>query len=444
MESPDARAHRLDMERRAGEPSVKVPLEAGRVLTSKEWEGYCKGVISDCIDCNFRPGEFRSLGPDFALLLKPGEWPRLANLAEELTREMLAAEQELASRTDLYRLLGLPSSIQRVMEECGPRCQPKGAARLIRFDFHFTKEGWLLSEGNTDLPDGFEGFGFTKAMSPYYPGFSPPPNPVRKYAEAIRRAAGRHSLIGIVHPRGYVRHAQFLARELERSGMRTTLLLPRRLWWTANRARIRASSGMLRPDLLVRRVPAPWLPMPSQRAEWGPWFCGGKTQMSNAGAVVVTDSKLFPVVWRELDTRMSAWRSFLPETRCPRELPGGSITDWVFKPTFGSNGAGIAIAGVTKRQAFREIADSARRNPTKWVAQRRFESVGLPTERGPGHVCLGIYTINGVAAGAFTRIRGSALIDQHSLLIPVLIPDSDARSGRVLGGPFNSEKVNKL
>ena len=152
--------------------------------------------------------------------------------------------------------------------------------------------------------------------------------------------------------------------------------------------------------------------------------------MSNPGAVVVTASKLFPVVWSELDTRMSAWRSFLPETRCPRGLPGGSVTDWVFKPTFGSDGAGIAIAGVTKRQAFREIADSARRNPTKWVAQRRFESVGLPTERGPGHVCLGIYTIDGIAAGAFTRIRGNALIDQSSLRIPVLIPDTDAQSRR--------------
>jgi len=425
---------------------VKVSCEAGRVLTSEEWEGYCKGVISDCIDCDLSPGEFRSWGPDFALLLKPGEWPRLANLAEQLTREMLAAEQELALRPDLYRLLGLPSSIRRVMEECGPRCQPKSAARLIRFDFHFTKEGWLLSEGNTDAPGGFEGFGFTKAMSPYYPGFSPPPNPVRKYAEAIRGAAGKHSLIGLVHPstRGYVLHAQFLARELERRGMRTMLLLPRRLWWTANRARIRVSSGMVEPDLLVRRLPTVWLSMPSQCADWEPWFCGGKTPMSNPGTVVVTASKRFPVVWSELDTRMSAWRSFLPETRCPGELPGGSVTDWVFKPTFGRDGAGVAIAGVTKRQAFREIVDSARRNPTKWVAQRRFESVGLPTGRGPGHVCLGIYTINGVAAGAFTRIQGKALIDQHSLRIPVLIPDTDTQSRRVLGGPFNSEKVNKL
>ena len=420
---------------------MRVPWEAGRVLTPEEWEGYCKGVISDCIDCGFSPGEFRSWGPDFALLLKPGEWPRLANLAEQLTREMLAAEKELVSRPDLYRLLGLPPGIRRVMEKCGPRCQPKSAARLIRLDFHFTTEGWLMSEGNTDAPGGFEGYGFTKAMSPYYPGFSAPPNPVRKYAEAIRAAAGRDSLIGLVSTRRYALHLQFLARQLKQSGMRTMLLLPGRLRWTAKRARIRASSGMHRPDLLVRRLLTSWLCRPSQGAEWEPWFCGGETPMSNPGTVVVTAGKRFPVVWSELDTRMSAWRSFLPETRSPGELPGGSVTDWVFKPTFGRDGKGVAVAGLTKRQAFRETADRARRNPTKWVAQRRFESVAVPTERGPGHVCLGIYTIDGVAAGAFARIQGKALIDPHSLRIPVLIPDSDAR--RVPGGPLNSEKFNK-
>jgi hypothetical protein len=425
---------------------MRAPWEAGRVLTPDEWESYCRQVMSDCRHCDIRPGAFRSGAPDFALLLKPGEWPRLAKLVQKLTGEMLAAEQELLLRPDLYRLLGLPASIRRVMEECGPRCQPKSTARLVRFDFHFTKEGWLLSEANTDQPGGFEANGFADAMIPYYPGFSPPPNLASKYAEAIQGAVGRNGLIGFVHAprRVFIRGAQFLAREVERRGMRTMLFLPRHLRWISNLARIRVSSRMRTPDMLVRRVPTGWLPRPSQDAVWEPWFCGGKTLMSNPGTVVVIASKRFPVVWKELDTRMSAWRSFLPETRCPGELPGGSVTDWVFKPTFGGAGAGVAIAGVTKRQAFRETADKARHHPTRWVAQRRFESVAVPTERGPGHVCLGIYTVNGVAAGAFTRIRGKALIDQHSLTIPMLIPDSDAEARRAFGSPRTGEKVNRV
>jgi hypothetical protein len=407
---------------------VKVPWQAGRALTPEEWEDHCRAVRGDCRDCNIHPGAYRAEAPDFALLLKPGEWPRLAKLVQKLTQEMLAAEQELASRPDLYRLLGLPPTIRRVMEECGPQCQPKSAARLVRFDFHFTKQGWLFSEVNTGRVGGLlEPYCFAKAMAPYYPGFSPPPNPASKYAEAISGAAGRNGLIGFVHasPRSYIRDAQFLAREVERTGMRITLLPLRRLWWTSSLARVRVSSGILTPDLLVRGITVREL-VRSEHAVWEPWFCGGKTLMSNPGTVVVVGSKRFPVLWKEMDTRMSTWRSFLPETCCPGELKGGSVTDWVFKPTFGSDGARVAIAGVTMRQAFRETVDQARRHPDRWVAQRRFESVALSTERGPGHVCLGIYTVDGVAAGAFTRIRGEALINARSLWLPVLIPQSDA------------------
>ena len=408
---------------------MKVPWQAGRVLTPEEWEDHCRAVRGDCRDCNIHPGAYRAEAPDFALLLKPGEWPRLAKLVQKLTQEMLAAEQELASKPDLYRLLGLPPTIRRVMEECGPQCQPKSAARLVRFDFHFTKQGWLFSEVNTGRVGGLlEPYCFAKAMAPYYPGFSPPPNPASKYAEAISGAAGRNGLIGFVHasPRSSIRDAQFLAREVERTGMRTTLLPLRRLWWTSSLARVRVSSGILTPDLLVRGITVRELVRSNERAVWEPWFCGGKTLMSNPGTVVVVGSKRFPVLWKEMDTRMSTWRSFLPETCCPGELKGGSVTDWVFKPTFGSDGARVAIAGVTMRQAFRETVDQARRHPDRWVAQRRFESVALSTERGPGHVCLGIYTVDGVAAGAFTRIRGDALINAHSLRIPVLVPQSDA------------------
>lgn len=405
---------------------MKVPWQAGRVLTPEEWEDHCRAVKDDCRDY---PGAYRAEAPDFALLLKPGEWPRLAKLVQKLTQEMLAAEQELASRPDLYRLLGLPPTIRRVMEECGPQCQPKSAARLVRFDFHFTKQGWLFSEvnaGRVGRPS--EAYGFAKAMAPYYPGFSPPPNPATKYADAISRAAGRNGLIGFVHEslRRSIRDAQFLAREVERRGMRTTLLPLRRLSWTSSLARVRVSSGVLTPDLLVRGIAVRELVRSSERAVWEPWFCGGKTLMSNPGTVVAVASKRFPVVWKEMDTRMSAWRSSLPETCCPGELKGGSVTDWVFKPALGSDGARVAIAGVTMRQAFKETVNQARRHPDRWVAQRRFESVALATERGPGHVCLGIYTVDGVAAGAFTRIRGEALINARSLWIPVLVPQSDA------------------
>jgi hypothetical protein len=407
---------------------VKVPWEVGRVLTPEEWEDYCRGVMADCSHCDLRPEEYRSGLPDFAVLMKPGEWPRLANLAENLTREMLAAEQELLSRPDLYRRLGLPGSIRKVMEGCGPLCQPKSAARVLRFDFHFTKEGWTFSEANPDGPSGYlEGFGFTRAMAPFYPGFVPPPNPASEYAEAIRRAVGRNALVALVHMagRGPLRQVQFISRELEKRGMRAVMVRPRRLKWESGLARVVRPFVGEKPSLLARILLAEWLPRPSQHADWKPWFCGGKTPMSPPGTALLIESKRLPVVWKELNVRMPTWRSIFPETRCPSELEGSSQTDWVFKRAYGAGGLGTAIAGVLSKRAFRKIAEQARRHPTRWVAQRRFESIGLETERGLGHVCLGIFTIDMLAAGAYVRIQGKPLIDRRALSIPVLIPETD-------------------
>jgi hypothetical protein len=387
--------------------------------------------MSDCRHCDIRPEEYRSGLPDFALLLKRGEWPRLAKLVEILTREMLAAEQELVSRPDLYKFLGLPASIRKVMGECGLRSQPRSAARVLRFDFHFTKEGWTFSEANPDGPSGYlEAFGFTRAMAPFYPGFAPPPNPASKYAAAIRRAVGRNALIGCVHlaGRSLAFQVEFICNELEKLGMRPVQLRPRRLRWEANIARIVRSSGEDRPSLLVRLLPAEWLPRPSQHVVWKPWFCGGKTPMSPPGTALLIESKRFPVIWNELDTPLSTWRSTFPESRCPSGLAGYSQTDWVFKPAFGATGLGIAIGGVVSKRSFAKAAENARRHPNHWVAQRRFESVGLETERGLGHVCLGIFTIDGVAAGAYARIQGKPLIDHRALSLPVLIPEPDTRS----------------
>ena len=147
--------------------------------------------------------------------------------------------------------------------------------------------------------------------------------------------------------------------------------------------------------------------------------------MSNPCYSILIESKRFPCVLKELDAPMPAYRSHSPESRFPTEISPSSQNQWVFKPAFGVAGRGVAIAGVTRKLAFKAAAEVSRRHPMNWVAQRRFESVAVPTERGPGHVCLGIYTVDGSAAGAYARIRGTALIDKHALSIPVLIPERD-------------------
>ena len=98
------------------------------------------------------------------------------------------------------------------------------------------------------------------------------------------------------------------------------------------------------------------------------------------------------------------------------------MEEWVIKPVWGRAGAAIGIAGVTEKDAYNRILARARREPTGWVAQRRFESVVVPTAAGSRHICLGVFTIDGVVAGAYGRMAAKPLVDGYAEEIAVLLP----------------------
>jgi glutathionylspermidine synthase len=111
----------------------------------------------------------------------------------------------------------------------------------------------------------------------------------------------------------------------------------------------------------------------------------------------------------------------IPETRCPSELLGASEKEWVLKSVFGRVGTGVAIAGISSRRRYKAAEQQARRHPTRWVAQRRFEMQPIETEKGRRHVCLGIYTVDGKAAGVFGRLSKTALVDWTAQDVTVLL-----------------------
>ena len=154
--------------------------------------------------------------------------------------------------------------------------------------------------------------------------------------------------------------------------------------------------------------------------------------MSNPGSAVLVQSKRFPVVWDELDTKLSTWRTLLPETKSPGKLPGLS-EDWVLKPVLGRVGQDIGIDGVTEPRALKQIIHAAKRHPTEWVAQRRFQTLPLQTAVGDREACLGMYTVDGRAAGTYGRIATKPLIDHDAQDIAVLLRGrNDANGTRVV------------
>lgn len=60
------------------------------------------------------------------------------------------------------------------------------------------------------------------------------------------------------------------------------------------------------------------------------------------------------------------------------------------------------------------------------MAQRRFEVLPLATPRGPMLPCIGVYTVDGVAAGAYGRVTEKPFIDATAIDAAVLITESIA------------------
>ena len=126
--------------------------------------------------CKWDPqvGDVDTLTP-FPLVLKRSVWKQIASQAEQLTQEAVAAEEEISRRPELLKLLGLPPALCRVLAEEEP--MTPAAVRVIRFDFHYTTQGWRISEANSDVPGGFsEASYFTGMMAEHFPGLRPAGN----------------------------------------------------------------------------------------------------------------------------------------------------------------------------------------------------------------------------------------------------------------------------
>jgi glutathionylspermidine synthase len=361
---------------------------------------------------------------DFALTIEPAAWRELAALAEKLAAETLAAERELIGRPDLHRRLGLPRSVRRALREDGATAPSRGAARVMRFDFHWTRAGWRLSEVNSDVPGGFiEASGFS-GLAAELLGLERTGDPTRALAEAVLDEAGAGASVALVHATAYTDDRQVmvhLARALAERRLATVLLDPTQVRWEGGQASAETSWFRGPLDLLLRFFPAEWLSDAPRDCDWRAFFRGSQTPISNPGAALLVQSKRFPLVWDELTTDLPTWRACLPETRSARDADWRGDAGWVLKPALGRVGEDVGLRGVVGAREWEAIARSARWWPSHWVAQRRFEAVAL--ELGPEDLypCIGVFVIAGRAAGVYGRVARRPLVDARAQDVAVLI-----------------------
>jgi len=339
-------------------------------------------------------------------------------LAESLAAETAFAETELLTRPDLTGRLGLPRAVRRALHEPGE--PTPAAARVIRFDFHATAAGWRISEANSDVPGGYaEASHFPRLLAEHFPNCRPTGDPAATLADAItgRFGPGR---VGLLASPGYLEDQQViacLADALRHRGWSTALGHPGQVRWEAGRARL----GSAPLDAIVRFFQGEWLARLPAAAGWRHLVRGGRTPVTNPGAAVLTESKRFPLVWDELTTRVPTWRDLLPETRDPRDVDWRREPGWLLKAAFANNGDEVHDRTWARPRAWRQASWAARLSPGVWAAQRRFDPLPVATPDGMMYPCLGVYTIDGRAAGVYGRLSPRPVIDYAAVDVAVLV-----------------------
>lgn len=379
-------------------------------------------VIFDC--CKWDP-QMQDVGvlSSLPMILRPDTWKELSTAATALFSEALSCEEELIGRPALHRALGLSRRGRKALRACSGPVPRASGPRVMRFDFHPTRAGWMLSEVNADVPGGYaEASGFASLVAEQYPGARAAGDPAGALAESIRRRIGNAGPVALVHATAYADDAQvmrFLERRLGACGVRAVAASPTHLRWSEGRARIEGSWHRGGIAAIVRFFPAEWLEN-IPRAQSIPYFAGGAIPHTNPASAMLVQSKRFPLVWDRLETAVPAWRRFLPETVDPRDAKGDG-DGWVLKPAFGRVGEGVGVLGVTGDVALRKIRWRARTFPSAWVAQRRFEAIPWRTRSGTYYPCVGVFVVDGRVAGAYGRMAARPLIDERALDVAVLV-----------------------
>jgi Glutathionylspermidine synthase preATP-grasp len=387
-------------------------LDAGR------FAGVRRRLVLDHCKWDPQVGDVPTLAP-FALVLPAEEWRRLAGLAERLAAETAAAERELLLRPGLMRRLGLPDAVLRALASDAP--PTPAAARVIRFDFHPTPGGWRISEANSDVPGGYtEASSFAALMAEHVPGAAPAGDPAARLADALAAAADCIGRIALVAAPGYMEDQQviaYVAALLRRRGRIAYLTDPRQIQWVDGAAYV---GGVGVVDVVYRFYQAEWLAGLPPGLGWRHYFRGGRTPVCNPGTALLTESKRFPLTWDRLSTRLDAWRALLPPTREPAHAGWGG-DGWLLKAALSNTGDDVIVPGLAGRARQLAALVQARLRPTQWVAQRRFEAAPLRTPAGLAYPCLGVYTVNGAAAGVYGRLAPRPLIDFAAVDVAVLV-----------------------
>jgi len=357
-----------------------------------------------------------------ALIVPQSEWQALTRCAEQLGAETVAMEAEISRRPELFRQLGIPGPLRRCLASLDRLAAP-GPVRAMRFDFHPTAGGWAVSEVNSDVPGGYgEATLLPVLYQPFLERFRRPPAPLTLWADALASALDGDTVAFLSAP-GYREDHQVvrvLMQELADRGLICHWIqTPSALDWSGGEPRLRRAR-QAPVHAIVRFYQGEWLSQLPRRTNWRRLLAYSGIVV-NPAASILTESKRLPLIWTRLSASTDVWRSVLPECRDPQSIGRADRGEWVLKGAFSNTGDSVMIGNEMTAQAWDAALRVARRQPYGWVAQRRFETTPLDSANGRLYPCIGVFAINGKAAGAYVRLSPQQLTDGLALEAPLLI-----------------------
>lgn len=347
---------------------------------------------------------------------------RLGNLAEELAAETVQIEEALLLQQNPAKKLGFSRAVRKAIGGTDNYSGEKHI-RLMRFDFHPTTDGWAISEVNSDVPGGLaEASVLPEIAQQYVPCGEPCHDVAHDLLEAFKKRTGAGKRIAFVHATSYSddrQVMQFLGDYFDKNGFRALYAAPDHIAWEEHKAvsLIKGEKGPI--DGIVRFFPLEWLVNLPRKTNWQGYY-QTQTTSCNHPIAIFAQSKRLPLIWDELGIDLPAWKSLLPETCDPS---GGSLKeDFIYKPALGRVGENISIREAVTAKEYAQIRQAVRRHPGDWIAQKRFESNPVLGPDGKSyHLCVGVFTVDGRAAGFYGRISLYPRIDARAKDIPLLV-----------------------
>jgi glutathionylspermidine synthase len=354
------------------------------------------------------------------LLIREDEWRLLCALAETAAQELVAAEREIALKKDIQKLIGLPRRLQNLLQDV----ESGSDIRTFRFDFHPTATGWVISEVNSDVPGGFGEASFLPSLYEEFTDATPLPRvPLDLWGEVMQSHLSGGTIAFLYAP-GFLEDEQVvrvLARELRERGFNTRLIQsPFALKWNNSCAVFR--SDRTKVDGVVRFYQAEWL---SQLPSWSGWknlfgLTYG-THVVNPTISAISESKRLRLCLHCVSTRTDTFQLLLPECREPSDIVGLPKDDWVLKATYSNTGDDVHLGTDISSSDWSGLLAKASRQREGWVAQRRFETLSLPSIAGSLKPCVGVFVIGGQATGAYVRLSRTQLTNGYALEAPLFI-----------------------